>query len=66
MRTKVGSNSTEGRMQESGHTRQYSCFDTASCVKVATWNALTRLCYRDDSNVQWMDRNCTSSSARGM
>jgi hypothetical protein len=52
MRTKVGSSSTEGCIQEPGHTLQYSCFDMASCVKDATWNPLTRLCCRDDNVVQ--------------
>ena len=52
MRTNVGTSSTEGCMQEPGHTLQYSCFDMARCVKDATWNSLTRLCCREDSNVQ--------------
>ncbi len=52
MRTKVGSSSTEGCMQEPGQTLQYSCFDMESCEKDATWNPLTRICCRDDNAVQ--------------
>ena len=52
MSANVGNSRTRGWEQEPGHVPQYSDFDDARCVKDATWKSLTRVCCREDSDVQ--------------
>jgi hypothetical protein len=61
----VGKIREAGFKQEPGHILQYPLSDDEICVKEAIWNWLTRVCCCDDSDVQYNDKNWTSSRARG-